>query len=411
MEKHKMRKEKDSRRTFLKSIFCGTLATTLTAYDSALAEEKKNRVKKGEMFYRRLGRTNLHISEISLGGSPVPDWAIMMQAFERGVNYIDTSETYQRGNSERQIGRLLKEVGRDKVYVGTKFHLRGDWDEQSIIDRANSSLQRLNTDYIDVLLIHGVKDENNLTDERIINAYETLKEQGKYRFRGLSCHTNHLKVIQKAVECGFYDLVLLGYNVFDIQEKEEKIETYDDYPGISGIRQLTALAKSKDVGVIAMKTLKVGGKRQNLDRYKTGDTSLFQAMLKWALENQNISSVVTEILTFSQLEEDLAVVGRLLTRRERQNLYRYVLENSEDYCHLCGRCEQVCPSQIFTTSILHSLVYYENYEKRDTAAQTYSRIRPDQTALACRDCGECEKACPYGVSVRKKIRKAHSLLA
>lgn len=405
------KKEGKSRRTFLKTVMQGTLAVSLAACQKTLAKEKSQRVQRGEMFYRRLGRTDLYISEISLGGSPVPDWAIMMQAFERGVNYIDTSETYQRGNSERQIGRLLKEVGRDKVYMGTKFHLRGDWSEQTIIDRTNSSLQRLDTDYIDVLLIHGVSDENNPTDERVISAYETLKKQGKYRFRGLSCHTNHLKVIPKAVECGFYDVLLLGYNVFDIQANEENIETYDDYLGVSGIRELTALAKSKDVGVIAMKTLKVGGKRQNLDRYKTDDTSLFQAMLKWVLENQNISSVVTEMLTFSQLEEDLSVVGQPLTKSERQNLYRYVLENSEDYCHLCGRCEQACPSGILTTSILHSLVYYESYRKWGAAKQYYSRIEPDQTARSCQDCGECEKVCPYGVSVRKKIRQAHHLLA
>jgi len=406
-----MKEKENGRRSFLKDVLSGSLAASLAACQTAFNQERNDRVKRGEMFYRPLGRTNLLISEVSLGGSPLPDWAIMRQAIERGVNYIDTSESYERGNSERQIGQFFKEEGRDKVYVGTKFQLRGKWDEQTIIDHANSSLQRLNTDYVDVLLMHGVSDETHLTDERVVSAYETLKKQGKYRFRGISCHTNHHQVIQKAVESGFYDMVMLGYNVFDIQDQAEKIETYDDYLGVSGIRQLTALAKSKDIGVIAIKTLKVGGKRQNLDQYKTDETSLFQAMLKWVLENQNISSVATEMLTFGQLEEDLSVVGKVLTRRERESLYRYVLENSEDYCHLCGRCEQKCPGQIQTTAILHCLVYYESYRKVETARQSYSRINPDRTALSCQDCGECERVCPYGVSVREKIGKAHSLLA
>ena len=98
--------------------------------------------------------------------------------------------------------------------------------------------------------------------------------------RGLSCHQNHHQVVKKAIECGYYDMVQVGYNVFDIQEKQTEIEVYEDYSGASGLRSLIALAKAKDIGVIAMKTLKVGGKRQNLEKYKTGTTSILQAMLK-----------------------------------------------------------------------------------------------------------------------------------
>jgi len=405
-----MVEKRNTRRVFIRNILYGTAAASLASCKTAFVNKNPDRIQRGQMFYRRLGRTNLHISEISLGGSPLPDWAIMREAIERGVNYIDTSESYQRGNSERQIGRLFQEIGRDKVYVGTKFHLRGNWNEKTIVDRANKSLQRLNTDYIDVLMIHGAEKQEELTDERVISAYETLKKQGKYRFRGLSCHTNHSEVIQKAIDCGYYDMVMFGYNVFDIQEKTEKIETYDDYLGVSGIRQLTALAKAKDVGVIAMKILKVGGKRQNLDRHKTEGTSIFQAMLKWALENQNISAVAIEMLTFGQLEEDLAAVGQPLTKKERQTLYRYVLENSEDYCHLCGRCQKTCPSLIQTTSILHCLVYHESYGKINLAKESYSRLKPAQTALSCQNCGDCEKVCPNGVAIRKRIREAQSLL-
>jgi len=363
------------------------------------------------MFYRRLGRTNLLISEISLGGSPLPEMPILHQAIERGVNYIDTSYSYSNGNSERQIGQLFKEIGRDKVYVGTKFHLRRNWSEESIMKSVDRSLGRLKTDYLDVLLIHGADNEKHLTDERVLGAFEKLKKQGKYRFRGLSCHSNHHKVVKEALDCGFYDMVQLGYNVFDIQETEEDIETYDDYLGQSGIRHLLALAKSKDVGIIAMKTLKVGGKRQNLEKYKTGTTTIYQAMLKWALENKNLTSAIIEMLTFEQLEEDLGVIGEPLSERERRTLYRYVAENSRDYCHMCGLCQANCPSLIKTTSILRYLAYYENYEKINLAKQAYSRLKPAQTASSCQNCGECEGICPYEVSIRKKIREANIILS
>jgi aryl-alcohol dehydrogenase-like predicted oxidoreductase len=301
--------DKHDRRGFLKKAFFGTLAAPSLA-KNLLSSEKQQiiRKKKGEMYYRKLGRTGLNISEISLGGSPLPDKAIFHQVVERGVNFIDTSHSYSNGNSERQIGNFFKEAGRDKVYVSTKFHVRGNFDKNAIIKSVEGSLTRLQTDYIDVLLIHGVDDENHLTDERVVDAFETLKKQGKYRFRGISCHSNHHKVATKAVECGFFDMLLLGYNIFDIKETDTEIEVYDDYLEACGLRKIQALAKSKDVGIIAIKTLKIGGRRQNLTKYKEGTTSIYQAMLRWALDNKDIASAAIEMLTFSQMEEDLAVV-------------------------------------------------------------------------------------------------------
>jgi predicted aldo/keto reductase-like oxidoreductase len=399
------------RRAFLKNLIFMTSSATVASTKPFLGNKENNRLQKGEMFYRRLGRTNLFISEISLGGSPVPEEALLHQIIERGVNYIDTSCTYMNGNSERMIGNLCKSIGRDKVHVGTKFHLRGNWNEESIINSVNESLRRLDSNYLDVLLIHGARNEEHLTDERVIGAFEKLKKQGKYRFRGLSCHTNHHRVVKKAVECGYYDMIQLGYNVFDIEDTEKEIKTYDDYLGESGIRHLISLANSKDVGIIAMKTLKVGGRRQNLSKYRTGKTSLFQAMLKWVLENKNLSSAVIEILTYEEMEEDLGAVGLPLSLAEKRTLYRYVAENSKDFCHMCGTCQESCPSFIETTEILRYLAYHESYGKISLAKKAYSKLKPEQTALSCQNCGECEKACPYGVTVRKRIREAQRILS
>ncbi|MEE9390397.1 MAG: aldo/keto reductase [Candidatus Aminicenantaceae bacterium] len=399
------------RRAFMQNIAFGAFSASLSSIKLLSGKEKQSsRVKKGEMFYRRLGRTNLLISEISLGGSPVPAKPILYQAIERGVNYIDSSHTYQNGNCERQIGQLLRDVGRDKVHVGTKFHLRGRWSEKSIIKIVEGSLGRLKTDYLDVLLIHGASDEKHLTDERVLGAFEELKKQGKYRFRGLSCHSNHHKVVKKAIECGLYDMVQLGYNVFDIQDSKKEVETYDDYLGQSGIRRLLALAKSNDVGIIAQKTLKVGGRRQNLEKYRTGTNSIFQAMLKWVLENKNVASALTEMLTYEQLEEDLSVVGETLSGEEKTNLFRFVVRNSKNYCHMCGLCEMNCPSHIKTTSILRYLAYYEDYKKTDLAKQAYSRLKPAESPSSCQNCSGCERVCPYGVSIRERLKEAHEIL-
>jgi predicted aldo/keto reductase-like oxidoreductase len=400
-----------SRRRFVKNLAAGAAAVVSGIPQSVLKSSGEDyHIKKGEMYYRRLGRTGFLISEISLGGSPLPDWSLLLQIIERGVNYIDTSHTYNNGNSERQIGRLFKEIGRDKVYVCTKFHAEGRYTEKSIIESVEGSLRRLGTDVIDVLSIHGAENEADLTDQRVLGAFEKLKAAGKYKFRGLSCHSNHQRVIKTAVENGLYDVVQLGYNVFDIQEGETNVKTYEDYLGQSGIRDLIAFAKAKDVGVIAMKTLRVGGRRQDLANYKTGTTSIFQAMLKWVLENKNLTAVVTEMLNYDQMREDLAAVGSPLSAAERKSLFLHVAEHAKDYCHMCGTCQKTCPSRIRTTDILRYLAYAESYGKTASAKAMYAQLAPEQTALACRDCGGCQKQCFYGVDVRKRIADAHRIL-
>lgn len=401
------------RRAFMKKAFWGTLSAAWGGASRSLippVPARPGRFARNGMFYRRLGRTGLEISEVSLGGSPLPDWAVLMQAVERGINYIDTSDSYQNGNSERAVGRLFKQFGRDKLFVHTRFHLRGSWSEQSIIQSVEGSLRRLATDYVDVLGIHGVSDPAQLTDERVLSAFEKLKKEGKYRFRGLSCHTNQQDVIPAAVECGLYDMVTMAYNVFDIQETEAEIETYDDYLGASGIRRLISLAHSQDIGVVAMKTLKVGGRRQNLAKYTTGDTTVFQAMLKWVLANPQISAAIVEMLTFSQLEEDLAVSGRSLSPSEQQTLYRFVAEKGRNYCHMCGTCKIQCPAGLPIPDILRLLAYHEGYRKTQRAQKAYAGLKSNEKPPACRDCGQCEKACPYRVSVRTQIKRAHALL-
>jgi predicted aldo/keto reductase-like oxidoreductase len=396
--------------------FCRTVAAGALAWAVPLAGKhresgpRERQAPKGNMAYRRLGRTGLLVSEISLGSSPLPDPSLLRTLIDRGVNYIDTSHNYDNGNAERQIGRLLKDAGRDKVHVGTKFHVRPRDTKDTIVASVHGSLQRLATDYIDVLLIHGAESPSQLVDDRVLGAHEQLKKEGAYRFLGLSCHTNHEDVVRKAVSSGHYDMVQIGYNVFDIQETKDQVETYPDYLGASGIRGLLELAGSADIGVLAMKTLKVGGRRQDLGKYRTGGTSLYQAMLKWVLSDPRVSAAVTEILNHEQMEEDLGAGGSVLSEEERRTLAAYVRENGRDYCHMCGRCRNACPAGIATTDILRFLAYHESYGKTDMARRSYAALGPGETASGCRDCGACEEACPYAVAVRRRVRESAKIL-
>lgn len=407
------------RRSFLKTLAAGTVAAFAGRSLPALGQERPaplppaapGRIVKDGMAYRRLGRTGLIISEISLGGSPLPDERLLFRLIERGINYLDTSESYENGNVERLAGRAFKAFGRDRIMVHSRFHLRDQSTEASIIASVERSLRRLDTDHVEVLGIHGVEDPKDLRDERVLGAFDKLKARGKFLFRGVTCHVNQHSVVPEAVACGLYDMVQIGYNVFDIQETEKDVRTYGDYLGESGVRRLIDLATAKDVGVTAMKVLKVGGRRQDLAGSAAGGVTLFQAMLKWALADDRVAAVVTEILNESQMEEDLAVVGRPLTSADRRLLHDHVVANARDYCHFCGLCQAACPSGVRTAEISRCLVYAESYGKTGRARAEFRGISGEVEAGACRDCGACERACPYGLPVRDRTRRASGAFA
>jgi len=400
------------RRAFLKTLVAGTAAAFVpTGAPSPPAAPSQtsaaDRIRKNGMNYRRLGRTGLHISEIALGGSPLPDERLLVQLIERGVNYIDTSDSYENGNCERKVGRLFKEFGRDKLFIHARFHLQGRWTEAGIIASVEGSLRRLATDYTDILGIHGVENPDHLTDERILGAFDKLKAQGKYRFRGLTCHLNQHTVIPKAVASGLYDMVQIGYNVFDLQETEKDIKTYSDYLGESGIGKLIELAHGRGLGITAMKVLKVGGRRQDLAGAKAAGSSLYQAMIKWALGNEKLSAVVIEIMNDQEMEEDLGATGQGLTGAEKRLLYTHVAANSRAACHSCGLCQEACPAGMPTADISRCLTYLESYGKEARAREQFAALGYERSA--CRDCGACERACPYGVPVRDRTRRAAAL--
>ncbi len=151
------------------------------------------------MEYRTLGRTGVKISPLVLGtdnfSNPTPEaeaLAILSLAIDSGINLIDTSNSYARGESERIIGKMLKESGRrNQVLIGTKFHYPtgpGPNDQGNtrlhLIKACEDSLKRLQTDHIDLYQIH--RPDFNLPQEETLSALNDLVKQGKILYIGSS---------------------------------------------------------------------------------------------------------------------------------------------------------------------------------------------------------------------------------
>src|SRR5262249_13234000 len=225
-----------SRRSFLRGLGAGSAAVAAAAgglaaaivrnrgwvpvaHDFFLTEvEKTSPVMRPEWqgaqikSYRRLGRTNAMVSDISLGSGQINDVEVARRALDAGINYCATAPDYSDTASERVLGEAMK-GRRDKVFVATKFcvadgHLPNDTPVPKVIEAVEASLKRLQTDHVDLIHVHSCDSVDRLLAPNIHEAFDRLKEQGKARFLGVSTHTPNLEeVANTAIDSGRFDVM------------------------------------------------------------------------------------------------------------------------------------------------------------------------------------------------------------
>lgn len=177
----------------------------------------------------QLGKSDILISPITFGAWAIGGWMwggtdddeamkAMRTGLEHGVSSIDTAPVYGLGHSEQMVGKLIKEVGRDKVEVLTKFGWNWKMEKgealmegaapgqpnqkiysyagrDGIMMEVEDSLRRLNTDYIDLYQIH--RPDPNTPMEEVMETLLVLKEQGKIRAAGVSnCTVDEMKAAE-----------------------------------------------------------------------------------------------------------------------------------------------------------------------------------------------------------------------
>ena len=379
------------------------------------AQAAPKRIMKDGMAYRRLGRTELMVSEISLGGSPSPPPAVFAAALDRGINLADTSAAY--GAGEEQLGEMLK-GRRDGFILCTKFHPHRFEDaeaKQRSIAAVEKALGRLQTDRIDIMCVHGAGAPEHCLKEGVVEAFAQLKEEGKIRFTGLSNHRDAANVLPPIIESGHYDVVLLALSAFmgrrrrEGDEKPEPPSVHDNWLQESGAQVALESAQQHDVGIVAMKAM-AGGARQNLEAYQTGETTLPQAKLKWVLSQETVSSALSELRNFDILEENLAVVGTTLSTDDEAMLRDHVRERSAHVCRMCGSCQRACPQRLPIPDVMRYVMYHDEHGKKQRARRSYRRVSAALVA-SCVSCDGCVVTCPHGLDIPARLRYAHSILA
>src|SRR5205085_8370021 len=136
------------------------LATIGRLRAAAAAVERGPNVRRGDMLYRKLGRTGVEVSVVGLGGHHIGRPAdeqdairIIRRAIDGGITFLDNSWDYHDGGSEMRMGKALRDGYRDKAFLMTKIDGR---TKQAAAQQINESLKRLQTDRIDLLQHHEV---------------------------------------------------------------------------------------------------------------------------------------------------------------------------------------------------------------------------------------------------------------
>jgi predicted aldo/keto reductase-like oxidoreductase len=389
------------RREFIGKAAFGMVAAGLSTPFAKKAVASQEQQPK--IIYRTLGRTDLRIPIVSFGvmNSDSPD--LINRALDMGINHLDTAHVYIRGNSERVIGEVLeRRGGRDKVYVATKMRFSRDTDkgvftlkgserepgatEENLIEQLETSLERLRTDYVDILYLHSCYSPKMVTYEPLMNALVKVKKQGKARFIGISTHTDVANVIRATTDAKIYDVVLAAYN-YVLEEKED-------------IKKAIAYAAGKGVGVVGMKTQ--GGRRLQQDP----DTEINnQAALKWVLNDENVCTTIPGMTTFEQLDMNVGVMNDLtLSAQEQRDLQVAASMRGTLFCQNCRACVPTCPNNVAVPNLMRAYMYAAGYGNYIQARTTIAELPEKKGLNVCRECSGCSASCRRGIDIGSRVK-------
>ncbi len=398
-----MTKKKLTRRRFLRNLtaacaWSGLHVNTLTAGHTLGEPHKKYAFKdKMDMEYRTLGRTGLKVSALSFGVMRLAEPAVLFEALDMGINYFDTAHSYQRGNNEKMLGDVLKQYGREKVFIATKippyhkrFGIKRLNDKKSLEAKMEKSLRRLQTDYVDVLFLHNIKDPEWPVHDEMVSFCQKMKKTGKARFVGISFHSagkTYVDTVDQALKTDVYDVFLATLNYKSSKEHMDALKR----------------ARSKNVGIIAMKT-QAGGYEQSAHE----SLNPHQAALRWALDHEFVDCAIPGMVNRQQLAENSGVIGMKMGWSHRKTLAVYYDGIKDRYCLRCGACTLLCKNAVDIHTIHRSLMYWEGYKDFELGRNTYRELSTAENALACMSCSTPVCRCINGIKISERMRYAHT---
>lgn len=379
------------------------------------------------MQYRRLGKTNLMVSEIGFGA----EWlerhneeecqALIDRAEALGINILDC--WMSDPNVRTNIGKILS--GRRERWL-IQGHIGSTWqggqyvrtrDVEKCRTAFEDLLTRLQTDYIDLGMMHFIDQESDWEDAvngPFLQYVKELKESGKIRHIGMSTHNPAMAM--RAVKSGLVEMILFSINpAFDLLPPTDNLDNYfveeyqADLGGIDPERaKLYRLCEQNDVGLTVMKPF-AGGRLFDAKRSPFGVTLTPVQCIHYCLTRPAVAAVMAGYDTPEHIEQAAAYENATAEEKDYASVLAHAPRHtfSQGECTYCGHCKP-CPAEIDIAMVNK---YYDLAVMQPEIPATVKAhyLALEHSADACIGCQECESRCPFGVKISERMEKTAKL--
>ena len=386
---------KFSRRNFISTSLAGLASLSINSRVKAISN--LHNTNKGTI-YRTLGKTGIRLPIVSMGVMNANLPALLEESYKTGIRHFDTAWYYQRGKNESMVGEVIDKLGvRKEVIIGTKIYLGKNRHSIPISERAKlieerfyESLERLKTDYVDILYYHSAQKVTEINFPELKELFLRLKKEDKAKFVGVSTHRNQSEIIEEVIKQKYFDVVLVAFNYILGKDKEL-------------VRTLKRASK-KGIGLIAMKTQAGGALWERISNDKRAGEINHTAMLKWALNNDFITTTVPGYTTFRHMEEDFSVASNLKYSKEESEFLNDInLDKKLAYCLQCGECKSTCPKNADVPNLMRISMYSNQYHNYFHAYNEHKDIDEKYSLKVCKMCDICSAKCSHYVPIAENI--------
>lgn len=378
------------------------------------------------MNYRRLGKTEIMVSEIGFGG----EWLdrhefdesveLIRYAGTKGINIIDCWMSDPK--PRKIIGEAIHD-NREKWFI--QGHIGSTWQDGQYVRTRDMNfvkpafedlLKYLQTDYVDLGMIHYVDDMNDwnlLVNNGFLDYVKELKAAGRIHHIGLSTHNP--KIGRMAAETGFVEMILFSINpAFDMLPASEDINALfaDEYAselkGITPERaELYSVCEQNDVGITVMKGFG-GGRLFDAKRSPFGVALTPVQCIHYALTRPAVGAVMCGYDTVEQI--DSAIAYETATDDEKD--YASVIANAPFHsysgqCTYCGHCKP-CMADL-DIAMINKFYDLATMQPEVPATVKDHYLSLGHTASECMGCRACEERCPFGVKIAERMEKTAAL--
>jgi predicted aldo/keto reductase-like oxidoreductase len=332
-------------------------------------------------------------------------------ALEQGIDYFDTAYMYHGGKSEELLGRFLPPV-RDRVMLTTKLPCRFVQTADDFEKILSTQLMRLQTDYLDFYLMHGLDAASweRMCRLGVMGFIEKIVADGRARHVGFSFHDG-TAAFKKIIDAYDWSLCQIQYNYLD----------EDFQAGREGL----AYAAQKGVGVVVMEPLRGGRLVQHIphDIQTLWDQApVKRSPVEWALcwvwNHPEVSMVLSGMSTMDQVRENIHFARNARANSLSQEEIDLVGRVAQTYrerlavsCTACAYC-MPCPNGVNIPFNLSLYNDFKLFEPPDLPLAFYNHLMAaDQRANNCIQCGECEEKCPQHIAIADTLEEVHKALA